>query len=204
MEITYYGHSSFKLKGKNGTVITDPFDDKVGFSLPSASADIVTVSHDHFDHAAVKKISGTARRPAPFVVNRPGEYEIGGVSVFGVKTFHDDKKGAERGENSVFTIFIDEIRVCHLGDLGHELTADQLDEIGIVDVLFCPVGGHFTIDAKQAVKTIQQIEPSYVIPMHYRTAQHDTDKFGEVATLEDFLKEYGKAPVPVSKINCPR
>lgn len=200
MEITYLGHSSFKLKGKNGTVITDPYDDKIGFSMPTVSADIVTSSHQHHDHNAVQKVNGTARRKQPFVVSFPGEYEVEGISVFGLTSYHDEEKGAKRGLNTIFTIFIDEITVCHLGDLGHELTASQIEEIGSVDVLLCPVGGGFTIDPKTAVKVIYQLEPSYVIPMHYRTAKHG-EGFEEVKELAEFLKEYGMSPVAVPKLN---
>jgi L-ascorbate metabolism protein UlaG (beta-lactamase superfamily) len=199
MEITYIGHSAFKLKGKNGTVLTDPFADSIGLTLPSVSADIVTVSHSHDDHNAIKKINGTARRAEPFIIEYPGEYEVGGISIFGVPSFHDDKQGAERGLNTIFTIIIDDIRVCHLGDLGHELTAGQLEQIGVVDVLLCPVGGHFTIDPKQAVSVIHSVEPSYVIPMHYQTPKH-TESFAQVQPLEVFLKEYGVQPVPQPKL----
>lgn len=201
MEITYLGHSSFKLKGKAGTVVTDPFDEYVGFSFPSTSADIVTVSHDHKDHNNVKPISGTARRNNPFIVDHAGEYEVQGISVFGVKTAHDANGGVERGTNTVFSILIDNIKVCHLGDLGHELTQEQINEIGSVDVLLVPVGGVFTIDPKLAVKTIHTLEPSYVIPMHYQTNKHNKDVFGELSTLEDFLKEYGAEVKPEAKIS---
>src|SRR5476651_2152451 len=109
MEITYLGHSCFKLKGKNGVVVTDPYDSTIGLVLPNTSADIVTVSHQHADHNAVAKINGTARRPKPFIVNDPGEYEIGGISVFGMSTFHDDNGGADRGNNTVFSIFMDDL-----------------------------------------------------------------------------------------------
>lgn len=200
MEITYLGHSSFKLKGNAGTVVTDPFDAYIGFNFPSTSADIVTVSHDHKDHNNVKAINGTARRKNPFVVDHPGEYEVGGISVFGIKTAHDANGGVERGDNTVYSIFIDNIKICHLGDLGHELTQDQLTEIGSVDVLLCPVGGVFTIDSKTAVKTIQALEPSYVIPMHYKTSKHNQDVFGELCTLEEFLKEYGAEVTPEAKL----
>ncbi len=199
MDITYYGHSAFKLKGKTGTVVTDPYHKDIGFSLPSLTADMVTISHDHSDHNAQELISGTARRDKPFIVTQPGEYEVGGISVFGTRTHHDDKAGEERGINTVFTIFIDEITVCHLGDLGHELTNEQISEIGAIDVLLCPVGGFFTIDAKTAVKNILMLEPSYVIPMHYRTPQH-AELFKDVQTIEDFLKEYGMTPTPQSRL----
>ncbi|MBU2542979.1 MBL fold metallo-hydrolase [Patescibacteria group bacterium] len=191
MIITYHGHSSFKLKGKAGTVITDPFHHYVGFEFSSVSADIVTVSHTHQDHSQVSSVSGTARRKNPFIIDTPGEYEVGGVSVFGVKTYHDENQGVERGPNTVFTILLDDMRVCHLGDLGHELTAEQVTKIGMVDILLCPVGGVFTIDPKTAVKVIKTLEPSIVIPMHFKTPSHDANVFGEMATVEEFLKEYG-------------
>lgn len=200
MDIIYYGHSCFKIKGSQGSVITDPFDAYVGFSLPAVSADLVTVSHAHPDHNAVSKISGSARREKPFVVEQAGEYEVGGISVFGVKTYHDANQGVERGQNIVFTIMIDDIRVCHLGDLGHELTPELISEIGSVDVLLCPVGGVFTMDPKLAVKTIHTLEPSIVVPMHYKTAGHEPTVFADLATLEDFLKEYGSEVKPEPKL----
>src|ERR1700754_4272263 len=151
MTITYHGHSCFKIKGKRGTVVTDPFGEYIGFSPSSLSADIVTVSHHHPDHDAVNKVSGTARRPKPFVIDAAGEYEIGGISVFGVPSFHDDSKGSERGRNTIYSILIDDLRVCHLGDLGHELTAEMVEDIGSPDVLLIPVGGVYSLDPAQAV-----------------------------------------------------
>ncbi|HEX9817674.1 MAG TPA: MBL fold metallo-hydrolase [Patescibacteria group bacterium] len=191
MTITYHGHSCFKLRGKTGSVVTDPYGDDVGFSLPSLSADLVTVSHDHHDHNQAHKIGGTARRNNPFIINQLGEYEVGGISVFGVKSFHDDQQGVERGANSIFTIAIDGVRVCHLGDLGHELTEEQVKQIGIIDVLLVPVGGIFTLNAKQAVAVTRALEPSFVIPMHYNTMEHNQEMFGQLQPVEDFLKEFG-------------
>lgn len=191
MDIFYVGHSCFQLKGKKGTVVTDPYQTSVGFSLPTLSADIVTVSHQHHDHNATDKVGGTARRERPFLITQPGEYEVGGISVFGVSTFHDANQGVERGANTVFTILLDDLRVCHLGDLGHELTNEQLEAIGAVDIVLCPVGGTFTIDPAQAVSVIHALEPSYVIPMHYQTPEHDPKLFGDLKTLENFLQEYG-------------
>jgi L-ascorbate metabolism protein UlaG (beta-lactamase superfamily) len=201
MEISYLGHSTFKLKGKKGTVITDPYGDYVGFALPSVSADMVTVSHHHPDHDNIKKVGGTARRAQPFIVDTAGEYEVGGISIFGVPTFHDDQKGSLRGTNIVFTVLLDELRVCHLGDLGHPLTNEQIAAIGEIDVLLCPVGGHFTINPSVAVQTIQALEPSYVIPMHFKTPAHDEKVFADLVTLADFLKEYGAAPAPVASVS---
>lgn len=199
MTITYYGHSCFKLKGKRGSVVLDPFGPDVGLPVPSLTADIVTVSHQHTDHNNVATIKASARRNTPFVITQAGEYEVGGISVFGTRTFHDAQEGAERGENIVFTVLLDGIRVCHLGDLGHLLDAVQLDAIGSVDVLLCPVGGVYTVDPVNAIKVIRQIEPAYVIPMHYKTAQHSA-MFDQVAPLSTFLKEYGMEPLPVGKL----
>lgn len=201
MIITYHGHSCFKLKGKRGSVVLDPYDDAVGFAMPRLSADIVTVSHDHFDHNAHNKIKGTAKRDNPFIIEESGEYEVGRISVFGTKTYHDDQKGEIRGTNIVYTVLMDGLRICHLGDLGHDLTADQLDEIGAIDILFCPVGGHYTIGPEQAVKTIRALEPNIAIPMHYRTPDHDQKAFAELSTIEEFLKVFGVEPVPVPKLD---
>ena len=200
MTITYHGHSAFKLKGKRGTVITDPYTKEVGFELPTTSADIVTISHDHFDHNAGDQIRGTARREKPFIIDRPGEYEIGGISVFGVPAFHDAVKGAERGKSTIFTILLDDLRICHLGVLGHELTQELVDDIGSVDVLLVPVGGTFSIGPAQAVKVIRALEPSIVVPMHYRTEAHDQTAFAELLGVEAFLKEYGIDASPEAKL----
>jgi len=173
-------------------VITDPFEKEVGFSLPRLSADVVTVSHDHFDHNNWKGVTGTARRTNPFVIDTPGEYEVLGVSVFGVKTYHDDKKGEERGENVVYSILIDGVSVVHLGDLGHKLSESAVSDLNGVDVLLCPVGGTYTINPKEAVEIISAIEPSIVVPMHYKSDKHDQEKFGQLSSVEEFLAELGK------------
>ncbi|MDQ3008108.1 MAG: MBL fold metallo-hydrolase [bacterium] len=200
MDIVYLGHSAFQLKGKRGTVVMDPYQDYVGFSLPSVTADIVTASHQHPDHNAISAVKSTSRREKPFTIVNPGEYEVGGISVFGTQTYHDSVEGAERGINIIYTVLIDELKLCHLGDLGHELTPELIEAIGEIDILLCPVGGHFTINAAQAVATINQLEPSIVIPMHFRTDQHDEKVFGDVAVLDVFLKEYGMATQPQPKL----
>lgn len=201
MEITYHGHSTFKLKGKKGTLVTDPYGDFVGFSLPTLSADMVTISHHHPDHDNAKKVGGTARRERPFIVDTAGEYEVGGISVFGVPTFHDGTQGSERGPNTIFTILIDDVRICHLGDLGHILSNEQVSDIGAIDVVLCPVGGKFTINPAQAVENIHLLEPSYVIPMHFKTPEHDPKVFAEMGTLAQFLKEYGAEPQPLKSLS---
>jgi L-ascorbate metabolism protein UlaG (beta-lactamase superfamily) len=191
MIITYNGHASFKLKGKNSLVVTDPFNSSVGFEMPSSSGDVITVSHQHQDHNNTQAVKSTVRRKHPFIIDKPGKYEVGGVSVFGVKTYHDDQQGAERGINYVFTILLDGLRICHLGDLGHELTPEQVGQIGLVDILLCPIGGVYTINPKVAITVIKALEPGIVVPMHFKTPAHNQDVFGELATVQDFLNEYG-------------
>lgn len=200
MIITYHGHSCFKLKGKNGTVVTDPYDSYIGFAAPALSADVITASHQHKDHHAVAQVKPSARRDKPFLIDVLGEYEVGGISVFGTHSYHDDQQGSLRGENYIYTILLDNLRICHLGDLGHELTEEHISDIGQVDVLFVPVGGVFTINPDQAVKVIRSIEPSIVIPMHFKTADHDQNVFGDMRTLEDFTKAYGVDTPPVDKL----
>lgn len=201
MDITYLGHSSFKLKGKTGIVITDPFEKSIGFSLPAATADIVTISHQHGDHNHVQAVKPSGAREKPFIVEAAGEYEISGVSIFGYPSFHDDASGKERGKNIVFAIIIDGVTIVHLGDLGHTLPDSFIEKLGNVDVLLCPVGGTYTIGSKEAVNLIQEIEPSYIIPMHYKTDAHDEKTFGALETLADFEKAYGVTVEPVKSLS---
>lgn len=196
MDIQYLGHSAFRLRGKEGLVITDPFPNSVGFSMGSVSADVVTISHHHFDHDAVGGVKGTARRDQPYIIDHAGEYEVADITVYGYPTWHDAVQGAERGPNFLYSIYLDDVHVLHLGDLGHALEAATLEEIPPVDVLLCPVGGVFTIGPEQAVEVIAALEPSYVIPMHYRTPHHDQEKFGQMASLSDFFTKMGKSATP--------
>jgi L-ascorbate metabolism protein UlaG (beta-lactamase superfamily) len=145
MEITFLGHSCFRLKGKQAAIITDPFPPNMGYSLGKPTADIVSISHSHADHAYIKGISGD-----PKVITGPGEYEINGVMILGVQTYHDNEKGAQRGKNTVYLFEIDEVTICHLGDLGHALTSEQSGKLDTVDVLLVPVGGNTTIDGPVA------------------------------------------------------
>lgn len=202
MDISYLGHSCFKLRGKSGTVVTDPFETKmVGFSMPKVSADIVTVSHGHLDHNNIKAVEGTVRRPEPFVIDAPGEYELLDISVFGYPSFHDGKNGAERGKNIIVTIIIDGLRIVHLGDLGHTLLDGEVDQLGSVDVLLVPAGGTFTINPKQASDIIGAIEPSIVIPMHYKIDKHSVTNFAKLLPVESFLKEMGQEGIePIEKL----
>jgi len=191
MDITYLGHSAFKLRGRQASVVTDPYESAVGFSMPRVAADIVTVSHAHGDHNNVAAVAGTARRQQPFLIQAPGEYEVSGISVFGIRTFHDNTQGSERGNNTVYLIHIDELFVAHVGDLGHILSDKQVEEVGEVDVLLVPVGGYYTLDPKQAIEVVHQLQPSIVIPMHYNTGKHQQKTFSKVLGVDAFLAEGG-------------
>ena len=182
MDISWLGHSCFIIKGSNAVVITDPYSPDLGYTLGKPTARIITVSHQHSGHSSVQGIGGEPR-----LVTRPGEYEISDVLIIGVATFHDTDRGSERGENTVFVIEIDEISVCHLGDLGHALTAEQVEGIGNVDVLLLPVGGVSTINTPAAAGVVRQLEPKAVIPMHYQTPALNRD----LEPVENFLKEMG-------------
>lgn len=186
MEITYLGHSSFKIKGKNTTIITDPFSDSIGIKFPHHEADIVTISHQHDDHNNLANISNVKK-----VIAGPGEYEVAGVSMIGVATYHDNEKGAERGKNTVYVYEIDGLRLAHLGDLGHKLEEKQMEEMGDIDVLFIPVGGGYTIDSIVAAEVAQSIEPNFIIPMHYQQPGLDQNTFGQLESVDAFVKQTG-------------
>ena len=185
-DIQYLGHACFRLRGRDGIVITDPYDRSIGLDLGRPTAHIVTVSHHHPDHNNVAAVRPA--RDRVMVIDGPGEYEVGGVLITGVRTFHDKNRGAELGRNTVYVIHLDDIVFCHLGDLAHELTAQQLEEIGSVDVLFVPVGGGETIGPAEAASVISQIEPHIVIPMHYAV---EGLAGMNLAPLDRFLHELG-------------
>lgn len=195
MEISYLGHSCFKLVGKKISVLIDPFSpEKIGLKLSKQDADVVTVSHGHRDHDYVEIMKDNY-----LLLNSPGEYEVKDSEIMGIESFHDEEKGEIRGHNTIFTFDIDGVKVAHLGDLGTELTSEQLDKMDGVDVLLIPVGGFYTIDPKTAIKVISQVEPKIVIPMHYKDgiSLSDVDK---MSTLEDFLKEMSVEPVKQDKL----
>jgi len=200
MYLTWLGHSCFKLQDKTGSeatvVVTDPFDPQfTGLKMPSLEADIVTVSHDHQDHNYLKAI----RRP-PFVIRAAGEYEVRGVAVEGVDSYHDDQEGAKRGGNVIYRLDIDDITVTHLGDLGASLSAKQLEHLEGTDILLVPVGGHYTLDAKQAVEVVNQIEPKIIIPMHYAVSGLKIS----LDEVDKFIKELGLSPVKEDKLKISR
>jgi len=196
MEIRWLGHSCFRIRGSHSTVITDPYSPSLGYSLGKPTAHVVTVSHQHPGHSYVQGVTGEPR-----LVTGPGEYEIGGVLIIGVSTFHDNQRGKSRGRNTVYLVEIDEVSICHLGDLGHVLTADQLEEIGDVDVLLLPVGGVSTIDAPIAAEVVRQLEPKAVVPMHYKTEALNW----ELEPVDRFLKEMGVKEInPQPKLSFTR
>ncbi|MEK7160720.1 MAG: MBL fold metallo-hydrolase [Patescibacteria group bacterium] len=185
MVITWYGQSCFKIQSGEISLFTDPFSKDIGLTPPRGQTDIITVSHDHFDHNNIESLNGQ-----PLIINGPGEYESKGIEINGILAFHDDKEGKERGINTIYVIEMEGIKICHLGDLGQsKLTAEQIEKIDGIDILMIPVGGTYTIDGEGAVEIINQIEPRLVIPMHYKIPGL-TLKFDPV---DDFLKEMGVA-----------
>ncbi len=200
MDISWLGHSCFRIKGSHTTVVTDPYSPDLGYSLGKPTARIVTVSHQHPGHSYTQSIGGE-----PKLVTRPGEYEISGVLIIGIATFHDEEKGEERGRNTVYLMEVDGVSICHLGDLGHVLTTGQVEELDNVDVLLLPVGGVSTINASAAAVVVRQLEPRVVIPMHYKTEALNK----ELGSVERFLEEMGlegvnsQPKLSVTKLSLP-
>jgi L-ascorbate metabolism protein UlaG (beta-lactamase superfamily) len=195
MHLTYLGHSCFKIQDKitadGVTVLTDPYDKSVGLRAPSLEADIVTISHDHADHNNKSAVRGET-----FIIDSAGEYDVKGVLIEGIDSFHDEKNGAERGRNIIYRITIDDVSIVHLGDLGHILDSKQLEHLAGADILLVPVGGKYTLDGKKAVEVVSQIEPRIVIPMHYKTEGVKL----EIDGVEKFIKELGLKPRTEDKL----
>jgi len=181
LDLTWLGHGCFRLRGKNAVAVTDPYPPALGPRLAKLEADLVTVSHPHPNHSNVQAVKDAR------VIDGPGEYEVKGITVNGVPAYHDDRKGEERGRNTVFLIEVDDVRVCHLGDLGHRLDDASLEVIGSVDVLLVPVGGGNSLDASRAAEVVRQIEPRMVVPMHYAVPAVKKELDG----VDRFLKEMG-------------
>ncbi len=198
MEITHLGHSSFKIRGKQAAVLTDPFDPQMlGIKFPKTEADVVTVSHKHADHNFISLVEGT-----PVIISGPGEYEVKGIKIVGVSVYHDNEKGAQRGKNTVYRIQVDGISIVHCGDLGHKFDDGQLEQLSGVNILMVPVGGFYTIDAPLALEVVSQIDPDIIIPMHYNTPTLNQTAFGKLSSVEVFLKQMGKEGlVPQPKLS---
>ncbi|MFH1820576.1 MAG: MBL fold metallo-hydrolase [Candidatus Nealsonbacteria bacterium] len=198
MHIIWHGQSFFQIqispnKGEQVVLAVDPYDESIGLKPPSFAADVLLITHDHHDHNNKKAVRGT-----PFLIEGPGEYEIKDIFIQGVASFHDNVQGKERGSNTIYTIESEGLKICHLGDLGQkELTTEQLEALGNIDILMVPVGGVYTIDSKEASRIISQIEPRIVIPMHYHVPKLKI----KLDDVDKFLKEMGrKAVVPQPKL----
>jgi L-ascorbate metabolism protein UlaG (beta-lactamase superfamily) len=183
MKVKSLGHACFLITSRSGsTVITDPYavGGGINYSPINEAADVVVVSHDHDDHSNVSAVQGN-----PEVIKGSGMKTAKGIQFKGVATSHDDSEGQQRGPNTAFCFTIDDLKLCHLGDLGHVLSPGQVAEIGSVDILFAPVGGFFTIDATAAGRVCDQLKPKVVIPMHFKTAKCAYP----IAGVDDFLRD---------------
>ena len=182
MKIKWFGHACFLMTSESGvSILTDPFDEQVGYPLPEIHADIVTTSHSHFDHNNTQIVKGDFKH-----VKNMGQFEEDGITITGIQTYHDEQKGGERGINIIYKFDIDGINVCQVGDLGHILSEEQAELLQPVDVLLVPVGGTFTIDYKGAMQVKELLSPSITIPMHYKT---DALLFS-LDTVNQFLSQY--------------
>ncbi len=186
MILTCIGHAKFLLELENGIrIITDPYDDACGYPVTANPADVVLVSHQHHDHNAVGTIPGTPR-----IIDRAGDFDLGGgASVRAIEAFHDAAQGAQRGKTLLFVIKAEGLTVMHLGDLGHLPDAEQLLRLGHADVLMLPVGGYYTIDARQAQQVAQMLHARVILPMHYKTVANAS---WPIAPVGDFLRLYAQ------------
>ncbi len=201
VKVRWIGHAMFLAEDDMGVrVVTDPYDESIGYEIPELEADVVTVSHGHYDHANVSAIKND-----PSIVDKAGDSTAAGISFRGIPTFHDQKRGEERGENLVFTWEMGGLRLTHLGDLGHLLSEEQVEELAGTHVLFVPVGGIYTIDARGAAAIVRAISPGIAVPMHYKTESLRLP----VSGVEPFLSEFdrvhraGKDFAYISRDNLP-
>lgn len=196
MDITWLGHACFRLRGREGVVLTDPPDPRSGHAIPRTEADLVTMSHQHPGHASMRSVGGD-----PVMLAVPGEYEVREILVTGIRTFHDEEQGRTRGPNTVFTIRLDDLVVCHLGDLGHVLAATDLEKLGDVDICLLPISGADTnLTAAMAAEVVHQLEAKVVVPMSY-----DPDEKKKETPFDRLLHELGvKELTPVPKLSVSR
>ena len=196
MDITWLGHSCFRIKGKDVTVITDPYHPSLGHTLSKLQADIVTLSHFHPGHCYTEAVTSEFKE-----VKGPGEYELKGTFITGIATWHDDAQGQKLGRNTVYLLEMDGIALCHLGDLGHLPSSELVEDVGDIDVLFVPVGGVSTIGGSRAAEIVRRLTPKVVIPMHYKTGTLAK----ELEPVDKFLKEAGvKETVSQPKLSVSR
>ena len=182
MDINWLGHSCFRIKGKESTIVTDPCHPSTGYNLSNLQADLVTVSHFHNGHSYLEAVTSDFKE-----IKGSGEYELQGTFITGISTFHDADQGRERGKNTVYLLEIDGMILCHLGDIGHLLTSELIEAMGEIDVLFLPVGGVSTIGATRGAEMVRKLSPKIVIPMHYKTEVSTK----ELESADKFLRESG-------------
>ncbi len=200
MEITWLGHACFRIRAREATVVTDPCDRSTGYSMGRPTADIVTVSIPDPGHSYIAGVAG-----APRLINGPGEFEIAHVSIIGIATYPAKQPNVESGRNVAYVIELEDLRIGHLGAIGHVPTSDQIEEMSAVDVLMVPVGAGESLDAPNAAETVSLIEPKLVIPMHFKT---DVEKM-KLDPVGRFLKEMGtqavtgQAKVSVTRSSLP-
>jgi L-ascorbate metabolism protein UlaG (beta-lactamase superfamily) len=181
VDIFWNGHACFRLRGRETTVVTDPYDRSTGFPPLKLSADVVTISHSHPHHSHVEVVQPANGRVR--TVDGPGEYEVAGSLIEGVATYRDKQKGKALGKNTAFLIHLDDISICHLGAIAHTLSSSQIETLKDADVLLVPVGGGTALDATSAAEVVSQLEPRIVIPMYYGTPNEPLE------SVERFCKE---------------
>ncbi|MGC8970620.1 MAG: MBL fold metallo-hydrolase [bacterium] len=199
VEITYFGHSMFLIKSSSISIVTDPFNPAVGFPLPDVKSDIVTVSHEHSDHNNVSLVKGS-----PVIVN--GNAEVKGIKFIGISSYHDNKGGTLRGNNTIIKWVLDGIIFAHFGDYGEdELTKEQYEKLKGTDVIFIPVGGVYTIDVEKALSIIRKIEPKMAIIMHYRVNSYGLRVLASIEDIKRIIPELEKMPstIKISKSSLP-
>lgn len=183
MKITWLGHACFLIETENGKIITDPFNEGVGYPKIDVTADVVTISHDHWDHNAAHLVGGQ-----PLIINKEGSFTYQDIQIKGFGSYHDKVMGKKRGTNILYKILADGMNLLHMGDLGHMISEQQAREIGLVDILFLPVGGNYTIDAGEAYKITELVKPKIVIPMHFKTPVNSF----EIDPVEAFTENFEK------------
>ncbi|MFA5722379.1 MAG: MBL fold metallo-hydrolase [Candidatus Paceibacterota bacterium] len=193
MIIQWFGHSFFRLDTKNKVIAIDPYSEAATGLKPSRfKADVLLITHQHEDHNNKNVIMGD-----PFVLEGPGEIETGGICIEGLSSFHDKKRGQEKGENTIYLLESEDITICHLGDLGEpKLKEETLEKVANTDILLIPVGGTYTIDYEEAISFINQIEPKIIIPMHYALPGLKI----KLDPLDKFIKSISKKPEVMDKL----
>ncbi|RKX43876.1 MAG: MBL fold metallo-hydrolase [Thermotogae bacterium] len=194
LKVYWLGHACFLIEGQGVKIITDPYDPSIGYPMFDVAADIVTESHQHFDHNAHGYVKGN-----PQIVSTPGHHKFERVEIVGYETYHDDAQGKHRGKNIVFRMVVDGVSVVHMGDIG-EVIDGVSEKLKPVDVLMIPVGGHFTVDAREAKEIVDTIEPRIVIPMHYKTEHL---KFVGIAPVEEFLALFDEHEIAENPFTVP-